>query len=195
MPTIIKDMGYKTTTAQLMTIPVYCTAAVITIGTSYAADKLRLRSPFLIACYFLELLGFALCVTAGGPARTYAGLFLVACGTYPATPACITILSNNLAGSYKRAVGIAIALMGSALGGAMACNFYRKQDAPNFVLGHAINIGFVCLGLSATCFWVWNYQRINRQRDGRLGQGEHLRSTTEELSLKGDKAVTFKYTL
>lgn len=119
MPTIIKEMGYKTTTAQLMTVPVYSTAAIITICTAFAADHFRLRSPFLIVCYFIELLGFALCVTSGGPGRTYAGLFLVACGTYPATPRCLTLMSNNLAGSYKRAVGLALLISVSALGGGM----------------------------------------------------------------------------
>lgn len=195
MPTIIKDMGYQTTTAQLMTVPVYSTAAIITICVALAADRLRLRSPFLITAYFLELLGFALCVTGGGASRTYAGLFLATCGAYPGTPCCVSILTNNLAGSYKRAVGIAMMVSMSAMGGAMASNFYRKRDAPDFVLGHALNIGSVCLGLAATCFWTWNYRRINRQRSRRIAAGEHLLLTPEELSVQGDKAVTFRYTL
>lgn len=178
-----------------MTVPVYSTAAVITICTAFAADHFRMRSPFLITAYFVELLGFALCVTGGGATRTYAGLFLAACGAYPGTPCYLTLLTNNLAGSYKRAVGIAIMVSMSAMGGAMASNFYRKRDAPDFVLGHALNIGFVCLGLTATCVLVWNYRRINRQRAVRLAAGDHLLLTPEELSRQGDKAVTFRYTL
>lgn len=195
MPTIIKDMGYKTATAQLMTVPVYCTAAVITICVAYTADHLGTRSPFLITGYFLELLGFALCLTAGPNHRTYAGLFLVACGTYPATPCQMALLANNVSGSYKRAVGIAIGTGIASMGGAIASNIYRKRDAPEFILGHAINTGFVCLGLASACFWAWNYRRINRKRAARLAAGEHLLFTPEELSFQGDKAVTFRYTL
>lgn len=195
MPTIIKEMGYKTAKAQLMTVPVYCTAALITISVALMADHLKKRVPFLISFYFLMLLGFALCVTGGPPDRTYAGLFLVACGVYPATPCNIALLSNNVAGSHKRGAGIAIVTGMAAMGGAMASNFYRHRDAPKFILGHAINIGFVCFGLGATCFWAWNYLRINRKRAGRLAAGEHLLSTPEQLSFQGDKAVTFKYTL
>ncbi|CZT20660.1 related to putative tartrate transporter [Ramularia collo-cygni] len=194
MPTIIKDMGYVSTTAQLMTVPVYSTAAVITVSFALGADRLRMRSPFLFTAYFLELLGFALCVTGGPAHRTYGGLFLVCCGAYAGTPCVVTMLTNNLAGSYKRAVGVGILVSFAAMGGAMASNFYRKTDAPEFILGHALNIGFVCLGLISTCFWVWNYRRINKQRAVSIAAGDHLMFTPEELSVQGDRAVTFRYT-
>ncbi|SMR61887.1 unnamed protein product [Zymoseptoria tritici ST99CH_1E4] len=195
LPTIIKQLGYKTTTAQLMTIPVYATAAFLVICVSFTADRIHMRSPFMFAAYFLMLLGFALCISSGPPARTYAGVFLVLCGAYPATSCLSVLVANNLAGSYKRAVGIAMVLTMSNMGTSMACNFYRQRDARHFVLGHSINVGFVVAGLAACSFWIWRYSRINKQRAARRAAGEHLLLTPEELSRQGDKAVTFVHTL
>lgn len=77
----------------------------------------------------------------------------------------------------------------------MASNFYRAADAPRYKLGHALEIGFICVGIIALLIQVWNYRRINRKRDAQLAAGEHNGYTPEELSDMGDRAITFRYTL
>jgi hypothetical protein len=47
----------------------------------------------------------------------YAGVFIATCAIYPAFPGVITWLANNLAGSYKRSVGMAIQIGVGNLGG------------------------------------------------------------------------------
>jgi hypothetical protein len=47
----------------------------------------------------------------------YAGVFIATCAIYPAFPGVIAWLSNNLAGSYKRSVGMAIQIGVGNLGG------------------------------------------------------------------------------
>ena len=46
-------------------------------------------------------------------------------------------LGNNLAGHYKRGVGMALQIGIGNFGGAIASNIYRTQDAPRYVLGRA----------------------------------------------------------
>ena len=75
----------------------------------------------------------------------------------------------------------------------MASNFYRKQDGPKFILGHALCIGFCTLGLIAVVCLRLNYQRINKKRDADHSQGDHL--TDAEVARMGDRAPTFRYTL
>lgn len=106
LPTIIKELGYKTTTAQLLTVPIYVTASIITIVVAFIADKKRIRSPFILGGLIFQLIGFAMCLSTGSPGVTYAGIFIAACALYLCQPSNITWLSNNLAGSYKRAVGM-----------------------------------------------------------------------------------------
>lgn len=105
LPTIIKELGYKSTTAQLLTVPIYVTAASITVGVAYLADWQRRRAPFVIVCMFVMLIGFTMCRVSTKPGVIYAGVFIAACAIYPSQPSNISWLSNNLSGSYKRAVG------------------------------------------------------------------------------------------
>ena len=44
-------------------------------------------------------------------------------------------LGNNLAGHYKRGVGMALHIGIGNFGGAIASNIYRTQDAPRYIIG------------------------------------------------------------
>ncbi|KAI4834406.1 MFS general substrate transporter [Aureobasidium sp. EXF-8845] len=195
LPTIIKELGYKTTTAQLLTVPIYVVASAITIAVAYAADRKRLRSPWILVGLCFQAVGFIMCIATSHPGVTYAGIFIAACALYQCQPSNITWLSNNLSGSYKRAVGMGIQISVGNLAGAMASNFYRSADAPRYKLGHGLEIGFICMGAIALLIQVFGYRRINKQREISLAEGEAEKLTVEELGDLGDKAVTFRYTL
>ena len=53
------------------------------------------------------------------------------------SPTLVTFLrlSNNLAGQYKRSIGMGLHIGIGNFGGAIASNIYRPQDSPRFVLG------------------------------------------------------------
>lgn len=77
----------------------------------------------------------------------------------------------------------------------MASNFYRSTDAPRYILGHGLEIGFIWMGIVALLIQVFNYRRINKQREASLAAGEAENFTPEALGDLGDKAVTYRYTL
>lgn len=79
------------------------------------------------------------------------------------------------------------------LGGAMASNFYREKDSPRYVLGHALELGFISLGIIAAVIQVAGYVTINKRKDKAIREGREAEYTAEELSAQGDKAVTFRY--
>lgn len=133
------------------------------------------------------------CVSSTNPRVIYGGVFVVACAIYPAFPGVVTWLSNNLAGSYKRSAGMAIQIGIGNLGGAMASNFYRQSDAPQYILGHSLELGFISVGVIAAVILVIAYTSINKKRDRIMRQGGDSQFTAGELSAKGDKAVTFRY--
>ena len=115
LPTIIKDLGYVNTTAQLLPIPIYVTAAILSIIVCFfsdrAASKGRSRSPYVFWPMVAILVGFIIAITGSAkgdvPGVVYAGVFIATCGIYPAFPGNIAWISNNLAGSYKRSAGMA----------------------------------------------------------------------------------------
>lgn len=77
----------------------------------------------------------------------------------------------------------------------MASNFYRAEDAPRYILGHALELGFIGAGILALLVMVFNYKRINAKRERQLAEGAHNGCTPEELGELGDRAITFKYFL
>lgn len=75
----------------------------------------------------------------------------------------------------------------------MASNFYRGKDSPRYILGHALELGFICAGIVAALILMFSYNRINKSRSRKLAAGEDRRFTPQELSCQGDRAVTWKY--
>ena len=60
-------------------------------------------------------------------------------------------LGNNLAGHYKRGVGMAFQIGIGNFGGAIASNIYRTQDAPRYILGRTSPLTFPSASLSNEC--------------------------------------------
>lgn len=56
-------------------------------------------------------------------------------------------LGNNLAGQYKRGVGMALHIGIGNFSGAIASNVFRSQDTPRFIIGRTLIISccrFLC---------------------------------------------------
>ncbi len=55
------------------------------------------------------------------------------------------------------------------IGGAISGQIYRTQDAPRFILGHAINLGFCVLSLISVVILLLGLRTENRRRDRLYG--------------------------
>tara|TARA_R110002003_G_scaffold144_5_gene13356 strand:- start:5200 stop:5664 length:465 start_codon:yes stop_codon:yes gene_type:complete len=135
LPSIIRGLGYTSSTAQLLTVPIYITASVLAVVVASFSDRVGKRYPFILVCLCIMAVGFIMCVASATPGVIYAGVFIAACSLYPAFPGNVTWLSNvslhyrlckfsdaenfkNLAGSTKRATGQAIQIaVGNLAGG------------------------------------------------------------------------------
>lgn len=62
LPTIIKSLNYSKTEAQLMTVPIYITAAILAVIVAFCSDRVGKRSPFVIAPMCMMLVGFTMFV-------------------------------------------------------------------------------------------------------------------------------------
>jgi MFS family permease len=120
LPSIIRQLGYQSSQAQLLTVPVYITAAIFAVIAAYFSDKVGKRSPFILGFLLVMVVGFSMSIATDPkekPGVVYAGVFIAACAIYPAFPGVIAWLSNNLSGSLKRSVGMAIQIGVGNLGG------------------------------------------------------------------------------
>jgi cyanate permease len=62
VPTIIKNLGYSSVHAQLLTVPPYACAAVVTILIGFIADRTRQRGLCNILISFLGVAGFSMLI-------------------------------------------------------------------------------------------------------------------------------------
>lgn len=200
LPTIIKTIGWTTAVSQLMTVPIYVASAVVSVTLAWLSDRVKLRSPFIISCILLELIGYIVALTTDvneHPKVLYGAMVLAAVGCYSTFPASVTWLASNLGHTttYKRAIAMAFQIGIGNMGGAYASNFYRAQDAPRYKLGHGLEILFVAMGLIATVIMVFLYRHWNAQKKRDLASGKYDNYTPEELRAMCDKSPYFEYML
>lgn len=197
LPTIVRDMGYTSTKAQLLTVPVYAVACVVTVLVGWIADRTNKRGMCNLVVAPIGIIGFALLIATDSANVRYAATFLGAIGIYPCIANTITWLSNNVEGVYKRGLCMGMMIGWGNLNGIVSSNIYRTdKDAPKFVPGHSVVLGYMVVflwGGSLTMHLL--LRRENRlRREGKRdiwaqGMDEH-----EVLKL-GDRRPDFVYTL
>ncbi|KAF8328323.1 MFS general substrate transporter [Amanita rubescens] len=197
LPTIIKSFGHSTAVSELLTVPPYVTATIVLYIFAYYSDKLKMRAPFVYAGLLCLVIGYGINISNTRNGVKYFGTFWLAVGSYSAFPGVVAWLGNNLAGQYKRGIGMALQIGIGNFGGAIASNIYRSQDSPRFILGHALEFMFVGIGLICVPTAVAAYININNRRDKKmqeaLERGEQL--PPEEIRRLGDRSPDFRYVI
>jgi len=202
VPSVIKGLGYTSANAQLLTIPIYVFAAILTIIFAWASDLTRKRSPYIIAGYSIAVCGFIAQLAIPKPRYpgiTYGFLFPVAGGLYCPFTCLVSWIGNSLAPSSKRAVGMALLISVGNMGGIMGSNIYLAREAPKYQTGFSASLAMCCLAILMTLVLRWAYAKENRKRDELIAEhGEEAiraRYSDEELLLLGDKSPFYRYTL
>lgn len=132
LPTIIHAMGYDSVTAQGLTAPVYFAAFLLCISAAFFSDKYGCRGYIVAFFGALGTVGYGLLagvqdVHSTGP--RYAGVWLAACGIFPALAMNITWLLNNQGGDSKKGAGLAISLTIGQCSSLISSTVFPKEDA------------------------------------------------------------------
>ncbi|KAF2157116.1 MFS general substrate transporter, partial [Myriangium duriaei CBS 260.36] len=195
LPTIISELGYSSTRANLLSVPPYAAAAILTVTIGYIADRTGQRGWCNICVSVLGVVGFALLASTTLPGLKYAAVFLAALGIYPCIANTISWAANNTEGVYKRGVTLGILIGWGNLNGVMSSNAYQTTDAPNFRTGHGIVLAYLTLFLlGGSIVTHFALERENKLR--REGRKDHLieGKTEQDVALLGDKVPGFIYT-
>ncbi|KAF2634215.1 MFS general substrate transporter [Massarina eburnea CBS 473.64] len=202
VPTVINGLGYSAANAQLLTIPIYVFASILTIIFAWWSDHAKTRSPFIIAGYIIASVGFIAQLAIPHPkypGLTYGFLFPVAGGLYCPFIILVSWIANSLAPSSKRAVGMALLISVGNMGGIMGSNIYLDREKPKYTTGFAVSLAMCLLAIIMTVVVRTAYQRENKKRTALLQEhGEDViraRYSDQEMLELGDKSPFFKYTL
>ncbi|KAJ7603423.1 major facilitator superfamily domain-containing protein [Roridomyces roridus] len=186
LPTIISQVRFQATPANLLTVPVYFFACCITCLVGYLADRYGRRGYLNLIFLTLGGAGYIILVASRNAALSYFAVYLATCGIYPVIPNTIAWVSNNVEGSYKRSVSIAMVIGFGNINGAVSSNVYRAKDKPWYRLGHGLVLMYIGFGLIATTTYhlllrAENARRDRGERDEVIGKAE----TTEEQNWRG----------
>ena len=128
-------MGFSITVALLLIAPPYVLAVIVSLSTSWWADRVRHRTPFIVFHSLIAIIGFALVAAPVSNGVKLFGTFLAVSGSNPNQPAVLAFAQNNIVGTSKRAVGSALQIGFGAIGGIAASTVYRDGDAPRYLPG------------------------------------------------------------
>ncbi|TPX13849.1 uncharacterized protein E0L32_005793 [Thyridium curvatum] len=161
-PSITAGLGYENLEAQLMTVPPYAVAYVVTLAVSWSADRHNARA--LHSAVFSAIGAAGFIASAALPptmyTQRYGCLIVAASGAFACIPPLLGWLSSNL--HTTAAIGLAIALnisMG-APGQIVGVWIYKADEAKKgYPTGHWVNAGLL-LFVSVGCvlmhfYYVW----------------------------------------
>ncbi|KAK6208548.1 hypothetical protein QIS74_12066 [Colletotrichum tabaci] len=200
MPQIIKQLGFPTATAQLLTIPPYFCGGVAAWVTGRMSDKFTWRMPFIagpmaVLAIALGLLFHYSADVANNVPAMYVGVVLAQIGIYPLLPGITAWIGNNLAPSWKRSIGIAWLLAAGNLGSLIGTNIFLDKEGPQYPTGYGTSLGIICLGLMAAFaleFFLWSLNKKKAQ----LSEAEiRQQYSQEQLDRMGEKSPLYQYTL
>ncbi|KAG6918952.1 hypothetical protein DXG01_010191, partial [Tephrocybe rancida] len=140
--------SFMATPANLLTVPVYAFAGLVTCGVGYIADRIGHRG-------YLNMT----------PALSYFAVYMATCGIYPVIPNTIAWVSNNVEGSYKRSVVLAMVIGFGNLNGGVTSNVYRAPDKPWYTLGHGLVLMYIGFGIISSIAYQYFLKKENARRE------------------------------
>ncbi|QDS72837.1 hypothetical protein FKW77_006964 [Venturia effusa] len=197
MPTIVSGLGYKDKEAQLMTVPPYVVACLFCISSGFAADRAKQRGVFQIGFILASMVGLLMLLLSTSNHVKYAGVFFTTVGIYSNVPQCTAWNSNNIGGTTKRSVGMAMQVGMGNLAGTMSAYMFLPKDQPKgFASGYKGLLGLAAMSCALSIGMSVYLRMENSRRDREFKRPEEY--TVEEMALereKGDNASFFRYTV
>lgn len=196
LPTVLSQLGYSASDAQVQTIPIYAAAFVVAIVTAWTSDRLQHRYGFVILGATINIIGYIILLaqaTVSVKVRYFA-LYLVECGIWIGAPVEVVWLTNNLGGHYKRAVGCAIQIGMGNLSGFIASNIFITTQAPGYPVGYGVAVAMTVLAFVAATGLFLGLKKENMRRA--CGERDHrLRMNKDVLENMGDDHPDFRFAL
>ena len=173
LPTIIKELGYTAAQAQLLTVPPYAVAFVLTLSVAIASEKFKIRAPFIIGSSSLAIIGYVILLSASKPGVSYVGIIFAAAGIYPACAIVLSWPANNVSGQTKRATANAMQISIGNLGAVLGTQLYRSTDGPRFFVGHGFALGYLAANV-VVVGTLWAVLRAENARRNSVGGSDRM---------------------
>ncbi|KAI0001903.1 MFS general substrate transporter [Russula vinacea] len=165
-PTIINELGFEATAANLLSVPVYVWACLVTFAVSVLGDRLSprgYRGYINLALFGSAFVAYVILIVSRSAALSYFAIYLASSSLYPIIRTAW--VASNVEGSYKRGAALAMAISFGNLNGAVTANVYRERDKPWYGFGHGIVLAYIAIGWLSSLTYTILLRQENKARD------------------------------
>lgn len=132
LPTLVNGMGFSSQNSQGVTSPVYLGSFFLCVLGAWLSDRFSMRGYLICAFAAIGTAGYLILAIVESESMVmarYAGVWLAACGVFPALSLNITWLLNNQCGDTKKGAGVAILLTIGQCSSFASSALYPDTDA------------------------------------------------------------------
>ncbi|PYH99394.1 MFS general substrate transporter [Aspergillus ellipticus CBS 707.79] len=191
MPTIISELGYSAAQAQLLTVPPYAVAFILTVAVAILSERTHRRAPFIMGSTALGCLGYILLLSDHRAGVSYLGTFFAASGIYPAVAIVLAWPANNVSGQTKRCIANAMQISIGNLGAVLGTQLYRTETSPRYFLGHGFALGYLIANIIVVAI-LWRVLNRENAEKARVREREGIEALMGDVGdaegdFQGDK--------
>ncbi|KAI9457920.1 major facilitator superfamily domain-containing protein [Boletus coccyginus] len=191
-PTIVAGLGYSGNHAQLMSVPPFAVAFVMSLISAVISDRYQCRGYTAILFILLQLIGFSVFYASTSSPVRYGSLFFSITGAYCTVPSLITWLANNSAPHVRRATAVAMSFVMTPLGGILGTWLLGTLSlAPNYT---SATITFIVMSVCMLAFVTVNLVYLSRENRKKAERRQRMNKDDEPEGL-GDRSAWFIYSL
>lgn len=167
IPTIIKELGFSSSMAQIRSIPIFVLATATSLLAAWITDRVRHRYLFCMFGILVASTGYIILLAQAGLSAgvKYFALFLIVPGGFITQPIAIVWVANVMSGHYKRSVSSAMQVGFGNIGGIIAANVYLVREAPKYPTGYGVSLGMLWIAGVACTALYFLAKRENKLRD------------------------------
>lgn len=191
-PTVIKALGFDTTNANLLSSVSNYGVIILSLLFAWGSDYTKLRGPWcLLAGAYSMIFAGAQFGIIGGTDKwlKYAIFTLLNSGNAVGQGLNDAWLSSNCETPQHRSIGLALAVMGSNIGGLCGQQLFRTDDAPKYNRAFLVILCLYGAALIVICGQMAIYWSSNRK------MAKARKQAGEEDSQSGSNRQTWKYEL
>ncbi|KAL4959695.1 major facilitator superfamily domain-containing protein [Aspergillus stella-maris] len=165
-PSITAGLGYENLKAQLMTVPPYAVAYVVTVVVAWSADHFNARGLHSAIFSFIGAMGFlaSAVLPADSYLQRYGCLIVGSSGAFSCIPPLLGWLSSNLNSTAGAGLAIALNISFGAPGQIVGVWIYKSNEAESgYPTGHWTNAALLLFVTVGCCLLHCYYVFMNRK--------------------------------
>ncbi|KAA1467780.1 MFS general substrate transporter [Dentipellis sp. KUC8613] len=193
----LRNLGFSTTTSNLLSIPAYVIGTIGLLITAYLSEVInsRVLSTVILQIWSLPLLVALYTFNAHTSQWVYYAVITLVVGFPYVHPIQVAWASRNSHSVRTRTVSASVYNMFVQAGAIIYANIYQAKDKPLYKAGNRALIGINCMNLALYAFTFFFYRILNKRREKKWDsmtekeQTEYLQTTKDV----GNQRLDFRF--